>query len=463
MAITQWINLQIKVSNGGVARAGFGIPLILSHRAQSHAGWAPGFVHTYKSIADVASDGFSTDSPEYLAANALFAQSPHPTTVLIGRCPSAVTMVWVVQISQVIDSTAYQLQIDGEGVTSTLVTFTSGVGTTNDLIVAGLVTQLNAVVGKNYTAAATGTVGSEVVTITASATGNWFSVEQKDPGYALLNVKQTTADPGIAANLTSIQNENNTYYAIVSLYNSNAYVEAVAAFAETNSKEYVVDVNDTDAISTALGNGDTGDALKGHNYTHTLCNWHHSPKEMLSAAGLGRVLPLNPGLWVWAFKTLVGPTANVFTSTQRQHLIDRRMGSYTFEADRNITWDGLVGSTIYNYIDVAVSLDWFADDVVKSIAGVLFGNDIVEMTNEGIAKVENGVRGSLERATSDEHKILDPGDPTDINNPPPTVSFPRVEDIDPSVRALRQLPDGVIVARGQGAIQNVGIIATISM
>lgn len=461
MAITQWINLQIKVSNGGVARAGFGIPLILSHRAQSHAGWAPGFVHTYKSIADVVADGFVATSPEYLAANALFAQSPHPTTVLIGRCPSVVTMVWVVKVSTVTDSTAYNLQIDGEGVTSTLVTFTSGVGTTNDLIVAGLVTQLNAVTGKNYTAAATGTTGSQVVTITGTA-GSWYSVEQKDPAYALLNVKQTTADPGIATDLGNIQNENNTYYAIVSLYNSNAYVEAVAAYAETNSKEYIVDVNDTDAISTALGNGDTGDALKGHNYTHTACLWHHSPKEMLSASGLGRVLPLNPGLWVWAFKTLVGPTANNLSSTQRQHVIDRRMGSYTFEADRNITWDGLVGSTTYNYIDVAVSLDWFSDDVVKAIAGVLFGNDIVEMTDEGIAKVENAVRGSLERAISDEHKVFDPGDPTDITNPPPSVTFPRVADIDPSVRALRQLPDGVIIARGQGAIQNVGIIATIT-
>lgn len=558
MAITQWINLQIKVSNSGVARAGFGIPLIPSHNANVHGGWAPGYVHTYSGPADVLADGFAASSPEYLAASAIFAQSPHPTKVLIGRCASAIRMVWQLKAQQVLDSTQYQVQVDGEGVTSTLATLTSGVGATKEQIHDALRTQLNAVVGKNYavafsplaiglaglavtgdaatnelhhvahgwntgdgpiqftnsggavpaginlltdywvikvdadnikiaTSLALALVGTEVdlttngtgtttatpdggalsptlpLLATGSANGNWFCFEPISP--LLVNVQETTADPGIAADLAAIQKENNTWYAVASLYKSKACVLATAAYAETNSKEYITDVNDTDAISTALGNGDTGDSLVGHGYTHTLCQWHHSPKEFLSCAALGRLLPLNPGLWVYAFKTFAGPTPSQLDATQRQHLIDRRMGAYTFEGDRSVTWDGKVGSTVNNFIDVAVGLDWFADDVVKSIAGVLFGNDKVEFTDEGISKIANAVRGSVERAVSDEHKVFAPGDPTNPDptaDPVPSVFFPKVADIDPSQRALRNLPNGTITARLAGAVQTVGIIATVT-
>src|SRR6202042_601716 len=112
--------------------------------------------------------------------------------------------------------------------------------------------------GKNYLAALTGSPGSQTWTVTGSAAGNWFALEVTDV-TALSSGMTHTGDP--TADLTAIQlAADPSFYGLVTIYNSSAYVLAAAAWAEANGITYNADVPDTAAIQTASGNGDTLDA-----------------------------------------------------------------------------------------------------------------------------------------------------------------------------------------------------------
>lgn len=146
--ISDTVSLDIIEDTVGVSRAGFGTPLLLSYTADFAER-----VRTYNSLADVAEDFPTTSSFEYLAASILFSQSPKPRQFKIGRGALAPTQVATVEVSTVRNSHPYTIGVKGEGVTDTSISSTSGASATKAAIHDALVTALNAVVGKNFTAA----------------------------------------------------------------------------------------------------------------------------------------------------------------------------------------------------------------------------------------------------------------------------------------------------------------------
>ncbi len=167
MALSEHVSLTIQDGTVGVARAGFGIPLILS----VNAAWSER-VRSYTDIEGVAED-FATTTPEYLAASALFSQEPHPETIKIGRAVGKPTIVYTLNVSTVEHSHTYKLLVKGPGITETTVTYAADSATTDGEIVVGLVAALNAVSPNTYIAAGT----TSPFTITADSAGTWFSVE----------------------------------------------------------------------------------------------------------------------------------------------------------------------------------------------------------------------------------------------------------------------------------------------
>src|SRR5574342_972313 len=79
MSLSNHVSLTITQDSVGVARAGFGKPLILS----ATAAWAER-TRSYSSLSEV-DDDFAAGTPEYRAASAIFSQSPHPEEIMIGR------------------------------------------------------------------------------------------------------------------------------------------------------------------------------------------------------------------------------------------------------------------------------------------------------------------------------------------------------------------------------------------
>ncbi len=450
MALSDHVQLTITLDSVGIARAGFGVPMILSHCAD----WEE-LIRYYNTLADVAAD-FDEGTPELRAATALFSQSPHPTSIAIGNASSVTVMQqYTVSIRDVRDSFAYKILVKGEGFDDTTITVTSDSAASNDEIVAALVTQLNTVTDKNYTAALVpDSSGNAYLTATGNADCDWFSLEMQD--VTALTVAQTHTVTGLGTALDAILLEDSGWYCLLTHYNSDDYVADAATWVEANERIYVVDTNENDSILTsynAMSSTDTLANLMDQGYKRTMGGYHPNPAAFFSAAWMGRWLPTEPGSATTKFKTLSGVEAVTLTGTHRNNLLARRANSYQTVAGRNITWEGTVPSTIYRFLDVTRDIDWLQDDMSKGVFGALAGADKVPYTDSGIALVENEVRGSCLRAITKG---------VFASTPAPVVTAPRIEDVEASDKEDRILRDVKFTGTLAGAIHKVLISGVVS-
>lgn len=439
--LSNHVALLITRDSVGVARAGFGVPLVLSGLATF-----PELIRFYSSAGEVAEDFPDLFGPEYRAAVALFSQSPHPSRIAIGKSSLPPTQVYTLSVGTLRNSYAYTAKVRGSGFDEVQVSYTSDASATAAEIIAGLVTALNAVVDNNYLAA---DVGGTSITVTADAAGEWLSIEVNPND---LTIAQTHANPGVATDLAALAVASNEWYALITLYNSNAYVLAAAAWVEANGRIYIADVNESSAINTAPGNSDTLDDLATLNYARTSGWYHPSPGQFLAAAISGRVLPLDPGGETWKYKTLSGVAAVSMTSTQRTNLIGRSANSYETVAGRDVTFEGTTADG--DFIDVQRGLDWWRDDLTKSVFEILAGVDKIPFIDAGVAMIESGVRASASRAVA--RTILS-------DNPAPIVTVPLVGDVSVSDKQARTLPDVRVSGTLAGAIHKVSVTAVVSV
>src|SRR3990167_1887455 len=119
MALIDHVRLVISATSLGIQGAGFGIPMILS----VNAAWAER-IRFYNDTAGVAED-FATTSPEYLAANGLFAQNPSPSSIGIGRAIGQPTQVYTISLVASSVGYTYGINVLGKGVTATECRYTA--------------------------------------------------------------------------------------------------------------------------------------------------------------------------------------------------------------------------------------------------------------------------------------------------------------------------------------------------
>lgn len=523
MALSEHVSLTITNGTVGVARAGFGIPMILSHSTAF-----PERIRTYLDIEGVGED-FATTSPEYLAAAALFSQEPHPETIKIGRAVGQPTQVYTVGIVSAAAGNVYGIDVIGEGVTATECRYTAladvaftalnagdvftivahgmetgdgpfrvsggsipagtavdtnywiikltvdtfqlaatkadaiaeteltisadGSGTllraTNDVIVAQLTQALNAVVGKNYTAVHN-TSGTDTITVTATAAADWFSLGPTD--ISLISSAQTHAEPSptIATDITAIRAVDDTWYCLITLFNSEAVIDAAAAAIEPLKKIYCADICDTLTATLADGGADAQDDLQTLNYDRTFTVFHPTPGYMAGAAWCGTRLPYEPGAATWKFAQPDGVPALSLSGTQSTNLVTKNANFLQTTAGIDIMREGImVGG---EFIDKIRDLDWLEDDLTKSIFEALASNPKIPYTNAGIAIIENAVRGSLRRAF--QLGIID----SDF-----TITVPKVADTASADRAIRLLRNVKFSCRMQGAIHKVLVTGVVTV
>src|SRR5579884_2455780 len=189
MSLESIVNVQISKTGRGVTQTGFGTPLILGPSNNIN----PDIIRDYSSMDDVSAD-FAPSDPEYMAANAVFNQSPHPQVVKIGRRTNTDTaQVDHVTVANVQDSHLYGISINGNHAT-----FTSGVGATANSILTGLKAAIDAL----SQPVTTGVSGS-LLTITANEAGIAFTDEADNTDLTVTNF---TASAGVVNDLVAIQN-----------------------------------------------------------------------------------------------------------------------------------------------------------------------------------------------------------------------------------------------------------------
>jgi hypothetical protein len=177
-------SVTITRANVTPTRAGFGTPMVVAYHTLNSDR-----VRTYSSLAAMSADGFRSHDAAYRAAAAVFAQTPRPRRVKVGRRALAPTQV--IRITPVAPSSGevYSLKVDGLAVTftadgtPTVAEVCTGLhAAIGALAVANAIVATGASSGSSQTitgAALDGTVGwrtmatARHITLTLSADAHW--------------------------------------------------------------------------------------------------------------------------------------------------------------------------------------------------------------------------------------------------------------------------------------------------
>lgn len=457
--LSDFVTVTITTVSTVLARAGFGVPLILSPNMSTTARTVE--CTSLEEVDAVA--GIGTDSPEYRMATALFSQARKPTKVILGRLANKPTLSYTIKIptlpsTGVANLTAYTFQVTApNSLIEQSVTTTSDSDATNAEIIDALKTYFDGLGISGITSSTSGSGDARVLILTASATGTIFDVNTTPAMRGLLWVTPNCVDAGFAADLAAIRAENDTWYAVLNPWSAGAYAIAVATAIEAISdskKIFIARTNDTEAVQLVKGGSSAGllDSLSDSLRVRTAAFWSNSFYSFIDAAICGLLLPTDPGSETWALKTLSGVTVDSLTPAQRANVLSYSANVYTSTAGVSITDPGKVSSG--TYIDIVRGRDWLETRLAEDVFELLASLIKVPFTDAGIALVEGTVRGTLKEGVAVGLLADDPAF---------TVSVPRAAAVSSQNKANRILPDVKFTATLAGAVQKVQISGTISL
>lgn len=451
MSIDQHVLATLTVNSAGLTELGFGTMGVVTYKDLFE-----GMSAAYSSKAEAVAAGYDSDSVEVRTIVGILSQSPHVKQVKLLKGTRPPTLKYTLQILSALTTSKYKVNIAGEGFDDTTCSVTPDMGDDETDIAADLIVLLNAVVGKNYTATVDGTDPS-LIYITGTLPGDWFAVEITNT--LLISTVVSNVDPGIADDLDDVVVADKDFYWLYTPFGGKAIIDEVADWTEAAGfKVYTPDSPDSEIENEALLTAnDVGKALAAAEFKRTMLTYHRKPVKTAGARFAGKLAPWKPGSYTAAYKTLIGASADEFTTTQTNNLDAKKVSYYKSEAGRSITWEGKVPSAEYGFLDVTVGLDFVLDGLQKAMFGVLVAKKKTAYTDEDIAEIRSAAEGFIDLCKGDTYKIVAKGTPGDEDDPEPTITFPKVKDIDPSARALRKLPNGVITFRFQGAVHTVEV------
>lgn len=438
MALSDIVNVSISATTQAPTAPGFGVPLILGCNAPF-----PELVRTYTSLSAMLSDGFTVIAPEYLAALHMQAQNPAPPRWAIGRRTNLPTEIKRLTPTFQL-GVVYTVTINGEDFTYTA----AGDDALADVI-DGLVTAIGEQTG--FSASNHSDTDLDI----EGDPGVWFSVGVSDSsgngnGMGLWSVKDITADSSADVDIAACAAFDGSWYAFMVTHQNDNDGWDLANWAESNGKLFIIDLADSDL--KASGDGDLASRTTIAAMGRTAVCYHAKMEEFMSAAWLGKCLPMDPGSETWKFKTLASVTADVLTDAETTYLKEKNCNWYQRLGGINITQEGKTG--LPQYIDAVRFLDWLQANLQYDVFAVLANNKKVAYTDKGVALLEAAIRARLGIGV----KVGGLKD-----DPAPTVTVPRVADEPLVNRANRTIPDIYFTGELAGAIHSLTINGVVSV
>lgn len=527
MPLSDIATINVTTTGAGVTRAGYGVPLILSHTA----GWAERY-RTYSSLSAV-NDDFAANTPEYLAAEAIFSQSPRVSRIVIGRAALVPTQKFSIGVNGIGTNTRYKVRVavptgtvftsqdaeynSGGGATGwrpsglwskgDLVIASDGVGlwtnigpsqiayeggftgygaasgptgtsgnfregqiywmyagsgvtgaVTNDAIINGVKSKIEALgaptaiatgVANALVTSLQGSAGSRTLQLLANTAGKFFGLQVYN--RAALSSEQTQADPGVATDLAAIKNEYNSWYGLITLFNSDALCNAAAAWVESNTKLYAAgSQNSAIATVSEASASDVAYDFKAAAYARSFVVHHPSNDEFADAAEMGRFSAIAPGGETWRMKTLSGVTVEQYSDTEVTNMRAKYAHYYYDIGGRNVV-GGDAKSGSGEYVDVTRGIDWYSSELQADLADLAIGVNKIPFTNAGIALIAAKVKKRNDAGI--RVGLIAP-------DPAPVVEVPDAADVDASDKAARELPDVNTSWTLAGAIHHITVNVT---
>lgn len=333
-------------------------------------------------------------------------------------------------------------------------------GITNDAVIQGVKARIEYLhaptaigTGSNQIIAAlAGGAGSRTLTLTGAAAAKFFGLQVYS--RAALSIKQDHADPGIATDLAAIKLESNSWYGLITLFNSEALVDAAAAWVESNTKLYAAATLDSAVATVAESSSATDVAhdIKAAAYARTFVAHHPSNDQFMDASEMGKFFPINPGGETWRMKTLSGVTVESYTDTEQTNMRAKYAHYYYDIGGRSVVGgDAKTGSG--EYVDVTRFIDWYTSELQADLADLAIGINKIPFNNPGIALIAAKVK------KRNDAGILAGGIAAD---PAPTVEVPDVNDVSTSDKTARELSGVTTEWTLAGAIHHITVSVTAS-
>lgn len=441
MSLQDLVNVSISSSTVSPSRPGFGTPMLVGY----HTHYTDR-VRVYSSIAAMASDGFATTDPLYKMAQAVFSQNPSVARVQVGRRALPYTQTIVLVLSSTSASDTYTLTLVGsDGAVHKLDFASTGVPATDATSLTAAINGLS-----NVGTAVHGSGGTITVTQASGKLTDYQNWNPSGTTTPIMTLQDTTADPGIATDLTAIQLAAvpGSWYGLAIDSNSAAEITAAAAFIES-AGALIFAWNNSDTICTTTSTSDIFSAQKV--LAHARSFGLFSGSQLLAyggAAWLGKTFPATPGSLTFMYKTLSGVPADNLSSTAQSNITNKNGNFYITIAGINITVNGW--DSAGEFIDIVWGTDALTAQIQIDVFALLASSPKVPYTDAGVDQIKSIVQADLALFQTPQYSFI-------ATSPAPVVSAPAVATISKTTRASRVFPNITFQGTLAGAIHTLTI------
>ena len=375
LPLSDVVDVIVQVSPVAPAQPTFNIGLIIGSSAVIPSFGANSRVRTYTAATystQMLSDGFTNNSPEFIAAGLYFSQSPQPQTLKIGR--QDLTAMETVQPHAANEGTNYQ-------------------------------------VGDVLTVVQVGGSGGTVKVTTVGGSGQVTAVQivTKGTGYAVANGLTTTGGHGTGAEIDILtigetpldaveacRSADVTWYGFTSLLPAgdltpNTDIIAIAAWAQTAGPPVLYHYGTQDS-NAPIGTGDIFSALKTLGYNRALGTYSTTQSGLfpnniyIGAATLGVAMGSNTGLassyFTMKFKKLVGIGYEPVTESVRE-IIEGNNGNLCLNFGNSYTFLEMGTMSNGQFMDEILFLDVLSSKIQFNIMNLLTQNAAIPQTDPG--------------------------------------------------------------------------------
>jgi uncharacterized protein DUF3383 len=342
-------------------------------------------IRQYSTLAQMIADGFTTSSPEYIAAQIYFNQN-------FNGDPAQYVWVGVQDLTALI-SIAIHTAGTGYSVGST---FSIAGGST---LATGTVTAESggipsAITINGYSSGTGYTTATNVATTELTGGGSGLTVN-------------TTAGETCLIALEQCRLANLQWYAAMCCGSVTADHEAIAAWVQSATPSSFYFFSTPDAAVPAGTAGNVFAALKADSYSRVLGCYNTTQGGTAAnniyagAALLGIAMGLNTGLansyFTLAFKTMVGITPEPLTQTQVTTILNNNGNIFvTIGNAYQIIQNGIMPNG--NQFGITLGLDMLTSDIQYSEMDVLVDTDNVPQTDPGEVMLIQPVNAAAGRA-----------------------------------------------------------------
>lgn len=396
LALSDVVQASVSASSSSPTVPGFGKTLIMVGKVPVAF---PATPQTYTSLAGLITAGFLTTDDAYLAALAAFSANPAPPAVMICQRTNKTVQVIKLKCLTAVTGAVYGINIVTPLGVSTAIAYTVPGASTTTTVATAIAALIAAVSGFATTASA-----ADTITVVSPATAGQLN------GYnswtSNFYLTDTTADPGIAADLAIAIAADNTWYGLEIDSHSKAEIVAAAAFAEANKKLFVTQSSE----STVPDNAQTTDVASvvqssAYHYTGVLYTGNNTKNFAALEWQSGRFAGSpTPGNDTWMFNTLPGILVDALTETQNATLGNKFATGYATMQGVNITTSGGIANTNSagrsgsgEFLDTRRFLDWLLAQIQIGLFSALLGPGKTGFTDKGLTSLGNVVLGALQR------------------------------------------------------------------